>query len=72
MDSREAVTIKIRGQEFRIRTDGGADSLQRVAGYLNETMELVEQQTVTGQALRGRQFDHATEHTRPSEAHIVE
>jgi len=47
----EAVTIQIRGQEFRIRTDGESEALQRVAGYLNETMSLVERQTGTVDSL---------------------
>ncbi len=51
MAASEAVTIQIRGQEFRIRTDGESDALQRVAGYLNETMALVEQQTGTVDSL---------------------
>ena len=51
MAAREAVTILIRGHEFRIRTDGEADALQRVASYLNETMALVEKQTGTADSL---------------------
>ena len=51
MAAREAVTIKIRGHEFRIRTDGEPDALQRVANYLDETMSLVEQQTGTVDSL---------------------
>lgn len=51
MAAREVVTIQIRGQEFRIRTDGESDALQRVANYLNETMALVEQQTGTVDSL---------------------
>ena len=49
--AREAVTIQIRGQEFRIRTDGESEALQRVASYLNETMAMVEQQTGTVDSL---------------------
>ncbi len=51
MAAPQAVTIQIRGQEFRIRTDGEPDSLQRVASYLNETMTLVEQKTGTVDSL---------------------
>ncbi|MGE4605823.1 MAG: cell division protein ZapA [Myxococcota bacterium] len=51
MTVREAVTIQIRGQQFRIRTDGESDVLQRVASYLNETMALVEKQTGTVDSL---------------------
>jgi len=51
MAARESVTIQIRGHEFRIRTDGEPDALQRVASFLNETMALVEQQTGTVDSL---------------------
>jgi cell division protein ZapA (FtsZ GTPase activity inhibitor) len=47
----EAVTIQIRGQDFRIRTDGEPEALERVADYLNETMTLVERQTGTVDSL---------------------
>lgn len=41
------VTVRIRGREFRIKTDEDEKSLQRVAGYLDETMKGVEQRTGT-------------------------
>ncbi|MBW2269330.1 MAG: cell division protein ZapA [Deltaproteobacteria bacterium] len=44
---RELIAIRIRGQEYRVRNDGDAESLQRIAGYLNETMAQVEERTGT-------------------------
>jgi cell division protein ZapA (FtsZ GTPase activity inhibitor) len=41
------VSVRIRGREFRIKTDEDEQSLQRVAGYLDETMKGVEQRTGT-------------------------
>jgi cell division protein ZapA (FtsZ GTPase activity inhibitor) len=43
----DSVAIRIRGQEYRVRNDGDAASLQRIATYLNETMARVEQRTGT-------------------------
>jgi cell division protein ZapA (FtsZ GTPase activity inhibitor) len=46
------VTIRIRGQEFRIRTNDDEDFLQRVALYLDETMSTIEQKTGTVDSLQ--------------------
>lgn len=47
MTAKPGVTVRIRGREFRIRTDAEEESLQRIAGYLDETMARVEQRTGT-------------------------
>ncbi len=52
MSSKQAVTIRIRGQEFQIRTDDDEESLQRVAQYLDETMSMVERKTGTVDSLQ--------------------
>jgi len=39
------VSVNIRGKEFRVVGDEDAESLQRVAGYLDETMESVAKRT---------------------------
>jgi cell division protein ZapA len=39
--------VRIRGKEFRIRSDDDEKSLQRVAGFLDETMKSVETRTGT-------------------------
>ena len=44
---RESVSIRIRGQEYRVRNDGDAESLQRIADYLNDTMARIEARTGT-------------------------
>lgn len=51
MTAKPAVSIRIRGREFRIRTDDDEASLQRVALYLDETMSMVEEQTGTVDSL---------------------
>ena len=42
---KQSVTVTIRGREFRLRTGDDADSLHRIAGFLDATMAQVEQRT---------------------------
>ena len=51
MASKSTVSVRIRGQEFRIRSDDDEESLQRVAGYVDETMKTVEKRTGTVDSL---------------------
>jgi len=51
MASKSTVSVRIRGQEFRIRSDDDEESLQRVAGYLDDTMKTVERRTGTVDSL---------------------
>jgi len=46
-----SVTIRVRGQEFKIRTDDDEARLLRVAEYLDETMTMVEARTGTVDSL---------------------
>ena len=39
------MTIRVRGKEFRVRSDEGEEKLQRIAAYLDETMAKVEART---------------------------
>jgi cell division protein ZapA (FtsZ GTPase activity inhibitor) len=48
---KRAVAVQIRGQEFRILSDDDEGWLQRVAGYLDETMATVEERTGTVDSL---------------------
>ena len=41
MAAKPTVSVNIRGKEFRIVGDEDVESLQRVAGYLGETMDSV-------------------------------
>jgi cell division protein ZapA (FtsZ GTPase activity inhibitor) len=50
-DQKRSVSVWIRGQEFRIRSDEEQESLQRVARYLDETMQKVEERTGTADSL---------------------
>ncbi len=52
MSSKPVVTVSIRGQEFRIRTDDSEASLQRVARYLDDTMAMIEKKTGTVDSLQ--------------------
>ena len=52
MSTKPVVTVNIRGQEFRIRTDDDEAALQRVANYLDDTMATVERQTGTVDSLQ--------------------
>ena len=52
MSTKPVVTVNIRGEEFRIRTDDDEAALQRVANYLDDTMATVERQTGTVDSLQ--------------------
>ena len=43
--SRRSVAVQISGQEYRILTDSDEESLQRVASYVDETMERIRSRT---------------------------
>jgi cell division protein ZapA (FtsZ GTPase activity inhibitor) len=49
--TKRAVNVRIRGQEFRVLSDDDEKWLQRVAGYLDETMASVERRTGTVDSL---------------------
>jgi cell division protein ZapA len=51
MVPKRAVAVTIRGQEFRIVSDDDEAWLQRVAGYLDQTMATVEERTGTVDSL---------------------
>jgi cell division protein ZapA (FtsZ GTPase activity inhibitor) len=51
MAPKQTVTVTIRGKEFRVLGDEGEESLQRVAGYLDETMQAVARRTGTVDSL---------------------
>jgi cell division protein ZapA len=51
MANKSTVSVRIRGQEFRIRSDDDEKSLQRIAGYLDDTMKTVEKRTGTVDSL---------------------
>jgi cell division protein ZapA len=51
VSSRRSVAVRIRGQEFRIRTEEDEQQLQRVARLLDETFAKVEQRTGTVDSL---------------------
>ena len=45
MTEKRTVAVRIRGQEFRIRSDEPADQLERIARTVDETMARVEKRT---------------------------
>ena len=49
--AKRSISVRIRGHEFRVRSDDDEAALQRVAGYLDETMSKVEQRTGTVDSL---------------------
>ena len=49
--AKRSVSVRIRGHEFRVRSDDDEVALQRVAGYLDETMSKVEEKTGTVDSL---------------------
>jgi cell division protein ZapA (FtsZ GTPase activity inhibitor) len=44
---KRSIAVRLRGHEFRVRSDDDEERLQRVAGYLEETMAEVERRTGT-------------------------
>jgi cell division protein ZapA (FtsZ GTPase activity inhibitor) len=51
MPERTSVPVRIRGREFRVRTDGDEETLRRVAQHLDETLSRIEQRTGTVDSL---------------------
>jgi cell division protein ZapA (FtsZ GTPase activity inhibitor) len=49
--ARTSVPVRIRGREFRVRTDGDEESLHRVARHLDATITRIEQRTGTVDSL---------------------
>jgi cell division protein ZapA len=49
--AKRSISVRIRGHEFRVRSDDDETELQRVAGYLDETMAQVEERTGTVDSL---------------------
>jgi cell division protein ZapA (FtsZ GTPase activity inhibitor) len=47
MSDKRSVAVRIRGREFRIRSDEDSEALQRIARHVDETMLRVEQRTGT-------------------------
>ncbi len=45
MSERLSVPVEIRGKQFRIRSDEDPEALQRIAKYVDATMEKVERRT---------------------------
>ena len=51
MAPRRSVSVRIRGKEFHILTEGDEESLQRVAGLVDQTMGRVERHTGAADSL---------------------
>lgn len=51
MASRPTVSVRIRGKEYRIRSEDDEQTLKRVASYLDETLAKVESRTGTVDSL---------------------
>ena len=47
MSEKRTVSVRIRGQDFRIRSDESPEQLARIARTVDETMERVETRTGT-------------------------
>jgi cell division protein ZapA len=45
VSDKRPVAVRIRGQEFRIRSDEDAETLERIAAHVDATMERVERLT---------------------------
>jgi len=51
MPAHTSVPVRIRGREFRVRTNGDEETLQRVAKHLDETLTRIEKRTGTVDSL---------------------
>jgi len=47
MSAARSVAVRIQGHEYRIRSDGDDDTIQRVAEYVDATMSRVRSRTRT-------------------------
>ena len=47
MSEQRSVAVQIQGQEYRIRSDGDDEAIQRVARYVDATMNKVRDRTHT-------------------------
>ncbi len=47
MSAKRSVAVRIRGREFRIRSDEDSEALERIARHVDETMLRVEERTGT-------------------------
>ena len=45
--NRNVVAVRIAGHEYKIRSDGDADALKRIAGYVDSAMRRVQDRTGT-------------------------
>ncbi len=45
MSAKRSVAVRIRGREFRIRSDEDSEVLERIAQHVDETMRRVEERT---------------------------
>ena len=48
---KRAVTIQLAGKEYRLRSDASEESLQRVAGYVDQSMQKIRNRTDTVDSL---------------------
>jgi cell division protein ZapA len=51
MTGKRSVAVRILGQEYRIRTDGDEESVQRTAALVDETMKRIRERTRTVDSL---------------------
>jgi len=51
MSNRRTVSVRIRGKEYRIRSEDDEETLQRIASYLDDTLAKVESKTGTVDSL---------------------
>lgn len=49
--SRDSVAVRIAGHEYKIRSDGDADALREIAGYVDRAMARVRERTGTVDSL---------------------
>jgi cell division protein ZapA (FtsZ GTPase activity inhibitor) len=47
VSAKRSVAVRIRGREFRIRSDEDSEALERIARHVDETMLRVEERTGT-------------------------
>jgi cell division protein ZapA (FtsZ GTPase activity inhibitor) len=47
VSAKRSVVVRIRGREFRIRSDEDSEALERIARHVDETMLRVEERTGT-------------------------
>jgi hypothetical protein len=70
--TRQVVPVQIAGRDYKIRSDGNPEELQRIAGYVDRAMDRVKRGTGTVDSLDAREILSLRETRVPRGSTVVE